>query len=120
MSQLNTLTVRREGETVVLIYNGRRVCDLTWEAADRLARALQTQARRAEEESKALEIAYDQAILLRKGVPVGLTDRRDIQKEAGKLAAWDSDLRRYMPGGVKSTEAVGTPSVVNHGEKDNE
>ena len=38
-AQINTFTVRREGETVILIYNGRRVCDLTWQAADELAAA---------------------------------------------------------------------------------
>ena len=113
-AQINSLTIHREGETVTLIYNGRRVCDLDWQAADEVARALIIQARKAEVEAKAEQIAYDQAILIRKGIPLGLTNRRDIQHEAGKLAAWDSKLRRYMPGGVKSKAIVGTPAVIRH------
>ena len=76
-----------------------------------LAEALRTQAKRAEEWEKASQIAADQAVLLRAGIPIGLTSHPVIQAEAAKIAAWDRDLRRYLPGGVRSQSVVGAPSI---------
>ena len=42
------------------------------------------------------EIA-DQALAMRSGFPIGFTSNPDMQREAGKEAAWNSDLRRYLP-----------------------
>ena len=115
-----SVAVRQEGTSVVVIREGQAVFDMPWDAALALARAIYTQAKRAEELAQADAIAGDQAILLRLEVPLGLSDRRDIQVEAQKRAAWDSDLRRYIRGrrakgvsGVRSREAVGTPIVRN-------
>lgn len=107
-------TVGRDGATVLLRIGGRTY-QMPWEAADQIARALQGKARDAEEQAKAPQIAMDAAILLRAGVPIGLSSDARIRDEAGKLAAWDSELRRYMPGGVKSEEMLGRPSVTVHG-----
>lgn len=63
-------------------------------------------ARRAE------QLVQDGALLLRLGVPVGLTDNTKIQAEAAKEAAWNTQLRRAVPAGVKATSIVGTPSLV--------
>jgi len=106
------VTIRNEGSRVLLIVEGRAVLDISWEAADQLARAIRAKARDAEEVAKADPIARDAAILLRAGVPVGLTSHPKIREEAGKRAAWDSDLRRYMPGGIRSTEMLGRPAVL--------
>lgn len=108
---MTNATIRHNGARVQLIIDGRLVADLSWEQAHELAAGLRTQALRAEEWAKAERIASDQAILLRAGVPLGLTDHPIIQAEAAKRAAWDRDLRRYLPGGVISQEHVGTPSV---------
>jgi hypothetical protein len=91
------VTVRQEGTNVVVIREGRAVFDMPWDAALQLARAIFSQAKRAEELASAERIADDQAVLLRLGVPVGLSSRLDIQEEAQKRAAWDSTLRRYIP-----------------------
>ncbi len=111
-------TVRQEGTAVVVIHNGRTVLDMPWEAALAMAGAIYEQAKKAEELAKAEAISFDQAILLRLGVPIGLSDRQDIREESQKLAAWDSRLRIAIPlgrakgvSGVRSAEAVGTPSV---------
>lgn len=113
-------TVRSEGDRVLLLYDGRAVLDLPWDAALELARAIHSQAKRAEEIANADAIATDQAILLRLGVPLGLSDRRDIQQEAQQRAAWDSSLRRYIRGkrakganSVRSAAVVGTPTITN-------
>lgn len=115
-----TATVRQEGTRVVVVREGRAVLDLPWDGALELARAIHSQAKRAEELANADAIATDQAILLRLGVPIGLSDRQDIQQEAQNRAAWDSGLRRYIRGkrargvnGVRSAGVVGTPTISN-------
>ncbi len=80
--------------------------------------ALLTKARECEEQEQAERIAYDNAILFRAGVPIGLSDDPKIRDETAKLAAWDSDLRRYMPGGIKSKVMCGTPVIVVHPPKE--
>lgn len=118
--------VRQEATNVVVIREGRAIFDMPWDAALELAQAIYVQAKRAEELAKAEAIAGDQAILLRLGVPLGLSNRRDIQAEAQQRAAWDSTLRRAIPlrrakgvGGVRSKEVFGTPRIIRHepGEK---
>jgi hypothetical protein len=113
--------VRQEATQVVVIRNGTTIFDMPWDAALQLAQAIYTQAKRAEELAKADAIAGDQAILLRLGVPLGLSDRSDIRHEAQQRAAWDSDLRRYIPlrrakgvGGIRSAAAFGTPRIIRH------
>jgi len=112
--KIKLATVRRDGLDVVILIDGKMAAELPWDAALLLADAIKEQARRIEEWVKAEQIAYDEAILLRKGIPLGLTSNPVIIKEAGKLAGWDSNLRRYLPGGVRSQEAVGAPSVIRH------
>lgn len=107
----HTTKVCQSGSRVTLILDGAWLGDLPWQAALELADALRTQAKRAEEWDKASQIAADQAVLLRAGIPLGLTSHPMIQAEAAKIAAWDSDLRRYLPGGVRSQAAVGAPSI---------
>ena len=112
--QIQKVDVRLEGDRVVVIENGEMKLNLAAEHADLVADAMKAQCRRREEIKNAPAIALDQALLLRKGIPLGLTSHPKIQAEAAKEAAWNRDLRRYLPGGVKSHEQVGTPAVVRH------
>ena len=116
VGKVQTLTVHQEGERVQLIANGQLVADMPWDAALALAHALRIKAKEAEETIKAEAIAIDQAILLRLGVPIGLTDHPDIRAEARKEAAWNSDLRRYIPpgraGGLASQAEFGRPTII--------
>lgn len=82
--------------------------------ARELADALYTCSLLAEEQAKASQIAHDTAILYRSGAPFGLSDHPVIIDEAKKQAAWDTELRRAMPGGIKSAEALGLPTVIKH------
>lgn len=107
-------TVRQNDERVLLIVNGQCILDLPWDGALEIGRALIAQGHRAEEIAKAAGVIYDQAILVRAGWPIGLAVDPRIREEAEKSAAWDSDLRRKMPGGVRSTGSVGAPSVKRH------
>lgn len=74
--------------------------------------ALVAKAREAEEQEMAPQIVRDAAILARAGVPIGLSNDPKIQAEAMKEAHWNTELRRAMPGGVKSEAILGTPSVI--------
>lgn len=103
--------VRQEGNRVLLFVEGVMV-DLPWEAADALAQTLSGKARLAEEIDKHEQVARDDAILLRAGVGVGLSSNPAVRKEAEDLAVNDRDLRRHMPGGVRSKEHVGTPTLI--------
>lgn len=96
---------------VLMIIDGKMVADVPHEAAARMAKALAQVAKVAEENANALKVAGDVAILLRAGANIGLTNNPRINAEAAKRAQWDSDLRRYMPGGVKSNEQFGRPAV---------
>lgn len=114
--QISEVTIRQEGQRVIVISNGKAILDLPWDAAQALAKALHIKAHLAEEEAKALDIIYDQAILTRLGIPFGLTNRRDMQKEAMKEAAWNPNLRRYIRSSVESREVFGTPVIRNQNE----
>lgn len=125
--ELKEVTVRREGGRVLLLHNGTLLFSLPWQAAIDLSRALYAKAKQAEEEARAAQIVYDQAILTRVGFPIGLSNRPDILQEAAKEAAWNSDLRRYIRGdramGIANQTVFGTPRVTvgpapkeHHGE----
>jgi len=105
--------VGRSGQLVLLVIGGKTV-EMPWQAALELGRALVSRARDAEEQAKAPQVARDAAILLRAGARIGLSSDPKIRDEAGKLAAWDEELRRCMPGGIKSQEMLGRPAITVH------
>jgi len=110
------ISVRQEGERVVILRDGQLALDLPYEAALSLAKAIRIKALQAEEQANAEAIVFDQALLFRLGVPLGLTGNRDIKREAVKESAWNADLRRYIgrnrTKGIRSSEAVGTPTII--------
>lgn len=114
---LKSVTIRCEGDKVLLLSGGILIAEMHWQKADELADLLHRKARQAEEQAKAERIINDSAILVRAGVSFTLSNRPDILKEAAKEAAWNRDLRRFMPGGVKSKEVFGLPSIVRHPAK---
>lgn len=108
-----SVTVRCEGTNVMLFVDGQLVLDIPWEHALELSKAIHIQAKRAEELAAAPQIVADQAILMRAGWPfASLTSRPDILKEAGKEAAWNSDLRRYMKNNLDPSGTVYPLTVI--------
>ena len=112
--KLATVDIRQDGERVIIIRDGRAILDLPYDAAQALARALMAKALKAEEIAKAAGIIEDSAILMRAGARMSLTNHPQLLDQARVEAAWNSKLRRYMPGGVKSREVFGTPAVIRH------
>ena len=111
------MDVRNEGGSVLLIVDGKCVADLPWQAALQVQAAIRAKACLAREYAEASRVISDQALMLRKGIPIGFTDNPKIQDEAAKEAVNNRELRRALPGGVKSQEHVGTPKVITHGNK---
>lgn len=108
-----TVRIRHEGAMVLMDINGRSMA-IPWEAALEMAKHLRNNAKRAEEYAKADQVIMDNAILHRAGSFIGLSHNRDIIKETVKEAAWNSDLRRYMRGGVKAQGIVYPPGLYKH------
>lgn len=109
------LTVTVEHDQVLLILDGRLVATLPWQSAHTLGKAITFQANKAEENAKAEQVIFDQAILTRLGVPMGLTNDPWKLKQAANEAAWNTKLRRYIPpsraGGIQSQAVFGSPTV---------
>lgn len=110
-----TVRIRQEGTDVVaqFVDGGKSfVLQLEFQTALDIAQLLAGAARRAEEWANAERIAHDSAILMRSGAPFSLSDHPAILSEARKEAAWNGELRRAMPGGVKSEEVFGLPTIL--------
>lgn len=103
--------IRQHADSVHLEINGRLI-ELPWEAAIDIGRGLISKGRLAEAHAKAAGIIYDSAILLRAGAPFTLAPTPRHLHEAKQEAAWNAKLRRYMPWGIRSTEAVGVPTIL--------
>lgn len=106
-----SIDVKIDGLRVCIVKDKQVILSLPWDAALMLSKVLRRHAQVVEEIASASKIAYESAVLIRKGMPFSLTDHPAIAKEAEKEAAWNRDLRRYIPGSVKSQARVGTPKV---------
>lgn len=119
--EIRKLTVRQEGERVLVLEGGRVVFDLPYDAALALSRAIHIKGKQAEQWAARESVIDDQAILNRLGVPLGLTNSPVLQHAAWNKAAWDSDLRRYIrpsrARGIESQETFGIPTVIAHPPK---
>jgi hypothetical protein len=103
----------RNGNSIVMLVNGRLTADMPAEAAMDAAKALMTLAKQIENDSNPAKTIMDQAILMRAGVGVGFSDNPLILKDAFKEAQYNRDLRRYMTNapGIDSGEIMGTPII---------
>lgn len=113
-----TLTVTRDPgrpSEVVLLLDGKYVCNIPWRQADEVARLIRGAARHAEEWEKAEIVAGQEALLIRTGAPFGLSTNKKIREVAFTDAQWDSKARRAMPlASVPSRRQCGTPTFVKH------
>lgn len=113
------VTVKRDGANIVLEMSTKVI---PYDAALELARAIIIKAKQIEEDVKAGRIIADQALLIRLGIPIGLTNDPAKIKEAMKDSYWDPELRKYITGaraiGIESAEKIGTPSLIMHKPKE--
>jgi hypothetical protein len=108
------VSVRREGDNILILKNGVLLIEMPYQAALGLSQALRVKAKEVEEEVCAQQIIADQALLLRAGAPFGLTGHPVILRESVKTALTDRNLRRYLPGGIASKAIVMAPRIIQH------
>ena len=86
---------------VALAVDGALAFVIPVEVARRVCVAIKDAIHFAEEQAKAPQIAGDAGLLLKGGARFGITDDPKILDEAGKIAAWDPTLRKYMGAEVR-------------------
>ena len=112
------VVIRQEGPHVLLNFDDKFFVQLEASAAAELCQQLKGQAKLAEEYEQAERIIRDSAMLMRAGAPFALSNNQKIVDAAKQSAAWDSELRRYMPmRGITSQEKFGTPALIQHAPK---
>ena len=112
--KLDEITVGMDGKRVLLKSSNGTEMKIPWQVVETLCKVMVSKSKQMEEMANLDRILADQAMMFRSGAPFGLSNRRDILKEAAHIAQYDDKLRRYMPGGIKSTAIVGTPTVIRH------
>jgi hypothetical protein len=118
---LQALRVRHVGPVVQVISGDKLVFEAPPHVMRELIGVMQQITGLAEEIEQRERIIFDNAILLRSGaLPIGLIHNPHLLHQSGIEAAWNSHLRRYMPGGVKSREAFGVPTIINESDVSNE
>jgi hypothetical protein len=110
----NAIGVRHEMGRILVLHGGALRFDMGWRYAARIWAAIVSKGREAEEWAKADQVALDGAIMFRSGAPIGFTDNPAIQAEIVKEAVHNRDLRRFMPGGVRSEVLLGAPVIKQH------
>ena len=106
------LTIRTYGQRIMVLLDARQGFECGAAEALQIWGQFKHAARVAEERDAIEQIIYDHALLTRAGFSFGLTDNPAAQAEVEKEAAWNRDLRRALPGGVRSSEVVGTPTLI--------
>lgn len=102
-----------ENDTVLIETMGTVFIQLPNAIAQEFCNSIIANARLIEQDESAADLAFDQALLIRSGAlpGIGLTDSPDIQDMAAQEAAWNTTLRKALPGGIKQQVQYGTPSV---------
>lgn len=107
---MGTAIIRQDGDKVLLVIDGKAIV-LPWDGAIEIGQSLVGCGRKAEEIAKADQVAFDHAIAVRLALPFGFAFNPDVRKLGEQEAANNTQLRRYLPGGIKSEESMGTPTV---------
>lgn len=103
------LTIHRTGLQFTFELQGQIWFACPWSAARQIAKAALVKAREIEEIEKAEQVITDEAILLRTGLPVGLSYNPAINREAWKAA---EDVK--FPGAVIPQAIFYPPTIVQH------
>lgn len=108
---MSQCTIIAESDKVVLVIEGKRVCDMPPQVAREMAKWLVAQAKKVEDAQNATQLIIDQARMQRAGFPFGLSSDPRIVEAARTEAQW-GDVRREIPlRGIEPRSAVGTPSI---------
>lgn len=112
---LTAVQIRSEGQRVLVVKDGRAVFDMPWQAALDLSRGIHAMAKKSEEWSKKEQLIFDQGLLHRMGIRLGLIHNPVLRPEALKAAQRNDTLRRNLRNRIPADAAsVGTPAVIRH------
>lgn len=95
----HTVNIREEGGVILMFLDGKLLFKTNYQEALEIAKGLMAVARIVEERVEAERIVFEQALLMRAKAPIGLisTQNPALMQRATLEAAWNSDLRRYLP-----------------------
>lgn len=109
------VSLRREGDDILIeTVLGDLLYLIPCAAAQEIGGGIIAHAHKieTEEEEVAEKLAWEQGLLQRSGIGLGLVDHPDIQKMAGQNAVHDPKLRKYIASsGALIQVRIGTPSV---------
>jgi hypothetical protein len=100
------ITIFRTGLEFVFVLRGKEWIRCPWQAALEIAKTVNNQAAALEEIANHSRVIEDSALLLRTGLPIGITGNRKILKEAWKAA---EDVE--FPGMVEPKFVCFTPNI---------
>ncbi len=114
--KVGAVSVRREGNDIILIESnsGQTVLICPANVALEISHAMKGHARLLEEtEAKVADrVVFDNALLHRAGVPLGLTNNPYLKKQTGVEAYHNSALRKMIPTTVRARKGiVSTPDI---------
>lgn len=106
--RIHQLSIRQHGTKVVLLAGGKAVLPpIPWDAALQLSAAIKQQAEKAKQLAHPELVIADQALCLRMGLPFGVTDNVEIQREAFKESQYIHPPNAVVP----KTHRVATPRI---------
>jgi hypothetical protein len=113
--QFGPLTLARDGDEMVLTetLNGAVFAVLRCDVAQHVGAAIIHQAHLLEEIDQRDDVVFDQALLSRNGMALGLVMNPHLRQEAAREAAWNSQLRRYIPSSGRVLQGLVFPPVVS-------
>jgi hypothetical protein len=100
------MTIFRTGLEFLFLLDGHEWIRCPWTAAVQIAANVKDQAGKLEEIFNHERVTEDAAILLRTGLPIGLTNNPKILKQA-----WKDAEEISFPGMVEPTEIIHAPSI---------
>lgn len=112
----NAISIRQELGKVLLLLNGKLICEMPPEVAKQVAAALIEKAALASEWANPEILIKDQAIIDRLGIPIRIIADDTLRAEALKVSENDPSLRKYINGeDAKGPhgEIVGLPSIIS-------
>jgi len=103
----NEIEIYRTGLEFLFVLRGQEWIRCPWTAAMKIASVVRTQVAALQELAHAEQVVEDAAILMRSGIPVGLTHNPKIIKEAWKAA---EDVQ--YPGMIEPQFVCYPPSII--------
>lgn len=103
------ISVQAVGPAVLVELRGQRWFEYNYRFANTVIKAIANRLLVLDELNQALRLIEDEALLLRTGLPIGLTKNKKIKREAWKRA---EDIR--IPNGVEPTTVFYPPTINVH------